>query len=73
MATLWQRLTGQIPEKRAAQPTIPTREAATVTADTAITLTAVYRAVQIIATPIRGSRSACAVCKTHGRAWDQPE
>ena len=52
MATLWQRLFSNPTEKRAAQPTIPTREAATVTADTAITLTAVYRAVQIIATPI---------------------
>jgi HK97 family phage portal protein len=52
MATLWQRLFANPTEKRAAQPTIPTREAATVTADTAITLTAVYRAVQIIATPI---------------------
>ena len=53
MASLWQRLTGAIPtENRAAQPTVPTREAAVVTADTALTLTAVYRAVQIIATPI---------------------
>jgi HK97 family phage portal protein len=51
MATLWQRILGA-PEKRAAQPTIPTRADATVTADTALTLTAVYRAVQIIATPI---------------------
>ena len=52
MATLWQRLTGAPSEKRAAQPTIPTRADATVTADTSLTLTAVYRAVQIIATPI---------------------
>ena len=52
MATLWQRLTGAPSEKRAAQPTVPTRADATVTADTSLTLTAVYRAVQIIATPI---------------------
>jgi len=52
MATLWQRLTGAPSEKRAAQPTIPTRSDATVTADTALTLTAVYRSIQIIATPI---------------------
>lgn len=52
MASLWQRLLGAPTEQRAAQPTIPTRSAAVVTADTALTLTAVYRAVQIIATPI---------------------
>lgn len=51
MASLWQRLTNKV-ETRASQPTIPTRYAATVTPDTALTLTAVYRAVQIIATPI---------------------
>lgn len=51
MATLWERITGKT-ETRAAQPTIPTRLAATVTADTALSLTAVYRAVQILATPI---------------------
>ena len=52
MASLWQRLFGTETEKRASQPTIPVREAAVVTPDTALTLTAVYRAVQIIATPI---------------------
>ncbi|MFN9113401.1 MAG: phage portal protein [Bacteroidota bacterium] len=52
MASIWQRLFGTEIEKRAAQPTIPTRTAAVVTPDTALTLTAVYRAVQIIATPI---------------------
>lgn len=51
MATLWERITRKT-ETRAAQPTIPTRLAATVTADTALSLTAVYRAVQILATPI---------------------
>lgn len=52
MASIWQRLFGAETEKRAAQPTIPTRLPAAVTPDTALTLTAVYRAVQIIATPI---------------------
>lgn len=52
MASIWQRLFSPEVEKRAAQPTLPTREAAIVTPDTALTLTAVYRAVQIIATPI---------------------
>lgn len=52
MASLWQRIFGSEIESRAVQPTVPTRSAAVVTADTALTLTAVYRAVQIIATPI---------------------
>lgn len=54
MATLWQRLTGTAPEQRAVQPTIPSRAATstTVNAETALTLASVYRAVQIIATPI---------------------
>jgi HK97 family phage portal protein len=54
MATLWQRLTGQVEEARAVQPTVPSRAATstTVNAETALTLTSVYRAVQIIATPI---------------------
>jgi HK97 family phage portal protein len=52
MPSIWQRLLGAPIEQRAAQPTIPTRSAATVTADTALTLTAVYRAIQVIATPI---------------------
>ena len=51
MATFLDRLLGR-PERRAAQPTIPTRQAALVTPNTALSLTAVYRAVQIIATPI---------------------
>jgi HK97 family phage portal protein len=52
MANFWQRITGAQPEQRAAQPTIPTRSAAVVTPDTALSLTAVYRAVQVLATPI---------------------
>lgn len=51
MASLWQRLT-QKAETRATQPTIPSRAATAVTPDTALSLTAVYRAVQILATPI---------------------
>lgn len=51
MASLFSRFTKPT-ESRASQPTIPTRSAAVVTPDTALTLTAVYRAVQIIATPI---------------------
>ncbi|CAB4149369.1 COG4695 Phage-related protein [uncultured Caudovirales phage] len=51
MATFLDRLLGR-PERRAFQPTIPTRHAAIVNPDTALSLTAVYRAVQIIATPI---------------------
>lgn len=51
MATFLDRLLGR-PERRAVQPTIPTRQAAIVTPSSALSLTAVYRAVQIIATPI---------------------
>jgi HK97 family phage portal protein len=51
MASLLSRLLGR-PERRAVQPTIPTRHPAVVTPNTALSLTAVYRAVQIIATPI---------------------
>lgn len=51
MASLFDRILGRT-EKRAVQPTIPSRSAAIVTPDTALSLTAVYRAVQIIATPI---------------------
>lgn len=54
MATIWQRLTGQVDETRTVQPTIPSRvaTATTVSPETALTLASVYRAVQIIATPI---------------------
>ena len=51
MASLLSRLLRR-PERRAVQPTIPTRQAAIVTPSSALSLTAVYRAVQIIATPI---------------------
>lgn len=52
MATLWQRITNRVDETRAAQPTVPSRTATYATPDLALSLTAVYRAVQIIATPI---------------------
>lgn len=51
MANLWQRITGRT-ETRAVQPTVPTRSATSVTPDSALTLSAVFRAVQIIGTPI---------------------
>ena len=51
MATLLDRLLRR-PERRSAQPTIPSRQATIVTPSSALSLTAVYRAVQIIGTPI---------------------
>jgi len=52
MASIFDRLLGRNPEVRAAQPTIPTRHPSIVTPSTALSLTAVYRAIQIIGTPI---------------------
>ena len=53
MATLWQRLTGNVPiERRAAVPNIPVRSDTYVSTQTALSLASVYRAIQIIATPI---------------------
>jgi HK97 family phage portal protein len=52
MANLWQRITGRVEETRAVQPTVPSRAATYATPELALSLTAVYRAVQIIATPI---------------------
>jgi HK97 family phage portal protein len=51
VANLWQRITGRT-ETRAVQPTVPSRAATSVTPDSALTLSAVFRAVQIIGTPI---------------------
>jgi HK97 family phage portal protein len=51
MATLLDRLLRR-PERRSKQPTIPSRQATIVTPSSALSLTAVYRAVQIISTPI---------------------
>jgi len=53
MASLWQRLTGNVPiERRAAVPNIPVRADTYVSTSTALSLASVYRAIQIIATPI---------------------
>jgi HK97 family phage portal protein len=52
MASILDRLLGRKPEVRAAQPTIPTRQPSIVTPTSALSLTAVYRAIQIIGTPI---------------------
>ena len=52
MATLWQRITGRDVESRSATPTWPTRSDWSVGVNEALTLTAVYRSIQIIATPI---------------------
>ena len=53
MATLWQRMTGRAPlEKRLVPPPIPTRSSSAVSTNSALSLTSVYRAIQIIATPI---------------------
>lgn len=54
MASLWQRLTGTEPrvEKRAAVPSIPVRSDTWVDTNSALSLASVYRAIQIIATPI---------------------
>lgn len=54
MASLWQRLTGTAPriEKRAGVPNIPVRSDTLVDTSAALSLASVYRAIQIIATPI---------------------
>ena len=52
MATLWQRLTGRGIEQRSITPTWPTRSDYAVSGNSALTLTAVYRSIQIIATPV---------------------
>lgn len=52
MATLWQRITGQGNDIRSTTPIWPTRTDTVVGENSALTLTAVYRSIQIIATPI---------------------
>lgn len=52
MANIFSRLFGSSQETRATKPSIPAREATIVTPDTALSLTAVYRSTQIIATPV---------------------
>jgi len=54
MATLWQRITGTAPtvEKRTVAPPIPIRSDTVVNTNSALSLASVYRAIQVIATPI---------------------
>jgi HK97 family phage portal protein len=52
MASILDRLLNRKPEVRASQPTIPSRHPSVVTPNSALSLTAVYRAIQIIGTPI---------------------
>ena len=52
MASILDRLLGRTPEVRASQPTIPARQPSLVTPSSALSLTAVFRAIQIIGTPI---------------------
>jgi HK97 family phage portal protein len=55
MASIWNLFTRRA-ETRAVQPTIPSRAATTVNPSTALTLTAVYRAVSILGTSVAGLR-----------------
>lgn len=52
MASIFDRLLGRDREQRSATPVWPTRSETVVGENSALTLTAVYRAIQIIATPI---------------------
>lgn len=52
MANLFDRLLGRVRETRSATPVWPTRSDYSVGENQALTLTAVYRSIQIIATPI---------------------
>ena len=52
MATLWQRILGRDIETRSVTPVFPTRSDWSVGENQALSLTAVYRSIQIIATPI---------------------
>ena len=51
MASIWQRITSPR-ENRSVTPTIPPRSSTVATAETALTLTAVWRSVQILATSV---------------------
>jgi HK97 family phage portal protein len=53
MATFWERITGRVETRDYAAPSAPPRSNSQyVSGDKALTLTAVYRAIQILATPI---------------------
>lgn len=51
MASIWQRIFST-PEKRAVTPVIPSRSTTVATPESALTLTAVWRSVQILATTV---------------------
>jgi HK97 family phage portal protein len=51
MASIWQRILNK-PEARAVTPVIPSRSTTLATPETALTLTAVWRSVQILATTV---------------------
>ena len=51
MASIWQRITGKT-ETRAVTPVIPSRSSTIATPESALTLTAVWRSVQILATTV---------------------
>lgn len=52
MASLWQRITSSSRENRAVTPSIPPRSSSVATAESALSLTAVWRSVQILATSV---------------------
>jgi HK97 family phage portal protein len=52
VASLWQRITSSSRENRSVTPTIPPRSTSVATAESALTLTAVWRSVQILATSV---------------------
>lgn len=52
MASLWQRIISPTRENRSVTPTIPPRATSVATAESALTLTAVWRSVQILATSV---------------------
>jgi HK97 family phage portal protein len=52
VASLWQRIISSSRENRSVTPTIPPRSSQVATAESALTLTAVWRSVQILATSV---------------------
>jgi HK97 family phage portal protein len=52
VASFWQRITSSSRENRAVTPSIPPRSSSVATAESALSLTAVWRSVQILATSV---------------------
>jgi len=52
VASIWQRITSSSRENRAVSPSIPPRSTSVATPETALSLTAVWRSVQILATSV---------------------